>query len=100
MAGYYPDGKGKPGRKPKFRPRITRIKLNPEQAVLFCNCYNTNREFTGGWGWHTYWSTSIPPQPKIFACTSDAWPNKQVVTVMRREIFSPGYLREGSNTSS
>jgi len=25
-------------RKAKFRPRITRIKLNPEQAVLACNC--------------------------------------------------------------
>ena len=28
------------GRKPKFRPRITRVKLNPEQAVLTCDCYN------------------------------------------------------------
>lgn len=27
-------------RKPKFRPVITRIKLNPEQAVLTCNCYS------------------------------------------------------------
>lgn len=26
-------------RKPKFRPRITRVKLNPEQAVLSCGCY-------------------------------------------------------------
>ncbi len=25
--------------KPKFRPRITRVKLNPEQAVLQCNCH-------------------------------------------------------------
>ncbi|MBL7069050.1 MAG: hypothetical protein ISS34_04260 [Candidatus Omnitrophica bacterium] len=31
-------------RKPKFRPRITRVKLNPEQAVLFCSCS------TLGWG--------------------------------------------------
>ncbi len=29
-------------RKPKFRPRITRIKLNPEQAVLLCACYTNN----------------------------------------------------------
>ncbi len=29
-------------KKPKFRPRITRIKLNPEQAVLACNCFNSN----------------------------------------------------------
>jgi hypothetical protein len=27
-------------RKPKFRPKITRVKLNPEQAVLACACYN------------------------------------------------------------
>ena len=26
-------------RKPKFRPTITRIKLNPEQAVLTCQCH-------------------------------------------------------------
>ncbi len=26
-------------RKPKFKPVITRVKLNPEQAVLSCNCY-------------------------------------------------------------
>ena len=25
--------------KPKFDPEITRIKLNPEQAVLVCECY-------------------------------------------------------------
>jgi len=28
-------------RKPKFKPEITRVKLNPEQAVLSCMCYNT-----------------------------------------------------------
>ncbi len=27
------------GRKPKFKPVITRVKLNPEQAVLSCDCY-------------------------------------------------------------
>jgi hypothetical protein len=26
--------------KPKLNPVITRIKLNPEQAVLACNCYS------------------------------------------------------------
>jgi len=29
----------KRGRKPKFKPEITRVKLNPEQAVLSCNCF-------------------------------------------------------------
>jgi len=28
-------------RKLKFRPRISRVKLNPEQAVLTCNCHST-----------------------------------------------------------
>ena len=27
-------------RKPKFRPVITRVKLNPEQAVLTCSCHS------------------------------------------------------------
>jgi hypothetical protein len=26
-------------RKPKFKPVIRRVKLNPEQAVLQCDCY-------------------------------------------------------------
>ncbi|MFA5162496.1 MAG: hypothetical protein WC421_09640 [Elusimicrobiales bacterium] len=26
--------------KPVFNPEITRIKLNPEQAVLACSCYS------------------------------------------------------------
>ncbi len=39
------------GRKPKFKPVITRVKLNPEQAVLTCDCYNLgNRGFiTSAW---------------------------------------------------
>lgn len=28
-------------RKAKFRPVITRVKLNPEQAVLACSCFST-----------------------------------------------------------
>ena len=27
-------------RKPKFRPEVTMIKLNPEQAVLTCQCFD------------------------------------------------------------
>ena len=38
----------KRGRRMKFRPEITRVKLNPEQAVLTCNCY--------GEGWKTDFS--------------------------------------------
>ncbi len=31
-------------KKARFNPEITRVKLNPEQAVLACTCYN-NRKF-------------------------------------------------------
>ena len=36
-------------KKPKFRPVLTRIKLNPEQAVLACGCYSTGliAQYTG-----------------------------------------------------
>ncbi|MFH1413697.1 MAG: hypothetical protein ABIG56_02510 [Candidatus Omnitrophota bacterium] len=26
-------------KKPRFKPRIARVKLNPEQTVLTCTCY-------------------------------------------------------------
>ena len=29
-------------KKPKFRPKMSRIKLNPEQAVLTCDCYTSS----------------------------------------------------------
>jgi hypothetical protein len=35
-------------RKPKFKPVITRIRLNPEQAVLICSCWDGGLELTGG----------------------------------------------------
>jgi hypothetical protein len=34
--------------KKKFKPVITRVKLNPEQAVLTCNCYNTSNYYNPG----------------------------------------------------
>ena len=49
-------------RKPKFRPEIRRVRLNHEQSVLACSCYNspqclvyvTNYRATGGYeGVHT-----------------------------------------------
>lgn len=39
-------------RKPKFKPEITRVKLNPEQAVLSCGCYNNGRTSGGTGGAH------------------------------------------------
>ncbi len=38
-------------RKPKFKPVITRVKLNPEQAVLTCTCYSTGASLQGGGLW-------------------------------------------------
>lgn len=29
-------------RKPKFKPEIARVKLNPEQAVLSCGCHGSH----------------------------------------------------------
>ena len=43
--------RNKRGRKMKFRPEITRVKLNPEQAVLTCDCWEGGYGFVmGGWG--------------------------------------------------
>jgi len=47
-------------RKPKFRPVISRIKLNPEQAVLSCGCY----EFGMVWA-AAYGSNTQPPPDNI-----------------------------------
>lgn len=39
-------------KKPKFKPVITRIKLNPEQAVLQCSCYDIGVKIeSGGASW-------------------------------------------------
>lgn len=35
-------------KKKKFKPTITRVKLNPEQAVLSCTCYDGGRDDSGG----------------------------------------------------
>jgi len=32
----------------KFKPAINKIRLNPEQAVLTCDCYNAGYKFGGG----------------------------------------------------
>jgi hypothetical protein len=39
-------GMNKMVKKTKFKPVITRIKLNPEQAVLTCACYSVGRLFS------------------------------------------------------
>ncbi|MEW6170019.1 MAG: hypothetical protein AB1472_00415 [Candidatus Omnitrophota bacterium] len=44
--------------KPKFEPEITRIKLNPEQAVITCNCITTGYGTLTGRKSYSYCGTS------------------------------------------
>jgi hypothetical protein len=44
-------------KKKKFKPVVTKIKLNPEQAVLQCSCYNTGFYARGGMPGYN-WSNS------------------------------------------
>jgi len=50
--------------KPKFKPVVTRIKLNPEQAVLSCSCYQYGWQRVNG-------STSVTQ----VAWYSGTWPD-------------------------
>ena len=47
-------------RKPKFKPEITRIALNPEQAVLTCECYNV-----GAWIYTAKFQAGVPTGAQI-----------------------------------
>jgi len=49
-------------RKRKFRPRITKIKLNPEQAVLTCTCFDAAQRLSlveEGTGYRALYMPSI-----------------------------------------
>jgi hypothetical protein len=52
-----------------FKPKITRIKLNPEQAVLSCDCYDQGtkaRAFSGSLNSYMYGvSCNNRPEPEI-----------------------------------
>ena len=43
----------------KFKPVVTKIRLNPEQAVLSCACFDMGK---GGWGMTT------EAQPALSVC--------------------------------
>ena len=45
-------------RKAKFRPVISRVRLNPEQAVLSCSCYDH------GTAWSVAYGATLPPIPQ------------------------------------
>ncbi len=75
-------------RKPKFKPVVTRIKLNPEQAVLSCNCH-TGMTFTtmsqmGRSGWQLSYCNLGPSKgfTKTYVCGMgfDVWGLKQAFT--------------------
>ena len=63
MPGKYGSGKGKTRRKPKFSPEITRVKLNPEQAVLVCDCYKRGTRLGGP---HDTWTTLFYCKGRFF----------------------------------
>jgi hypothetical protein len=51
-------------KKLKFKPAITRVKLNHEQAVLFCGCYNVGGIQTSGIDMTSYQACLSPPTLK------------------------------------
>ncbi|MBU1366214.1 MAG: hypothetical protein KJ711_00165 [Candidatus Omnitrophica bacterium] len=92
------------GRRLKFSPEITRVKLNPEQAVLTCDCYNYSlRRYSGSiWGdkigFNFYCYTGMPNGEK-----AHGWFN--YFQMGDRCITNPGYRvwrvgGEGTSSSS
>ena len=54
-------------KKLRFKPEITRVKLDPEQAVLNCACYDLgNQSF--------YNALGSAPGPDIVACNTNMYP--------------------------
>ena len=63
--------------KPKFNPEITRIKLNPEQAVLTCACYSTGyKAGTFQISWHLVCKLG----PKSSGTNTKSWTSGTVKT--------------------
>lgn len=56
------------GKKSKFRPKITKIKLNPEQAVLSCICHTSGWILANGVHGSTPSSQHVcsEPDPRIY----------------------------------
>ena len=69
-------------KKIKFKPKITRIRLNPDQAVLSCSCWQGYWfNFDGSPG-HNYGYAS-PTQTGFLACTRGDKTGANVVEVTR-----------------
>lgn len=71
-------------RKPKFRPRITRIKLNPEQAVLVCNCALTGMADTARLEGDVYYNDA----PLINICDYPLFRNSMPKTLCTTDTFN------------
>ena len=94
MTKKYSSRKDKAGRKPKFRPEISRVKLNPEQAVLVCDCYTSNWRikylFRGGWRLRSLYPTT----------TAYCYPGRSNYYGMQLDVMLGNYTYESARASS
>ena len=84
-------------RKRKFKPIIKRVKLNQEQAVLACSCYNTSNTYylqysaVGGMGYTNDAAGTIHycmPNRKSNGWAIRAWQGPGNILVGKNEISS------------
>ena len=61
-------------KKLKFKPEITRVKLDPEQAVLNCSCYDIGLQAV-------YTSQAQGPSGFTMSCTTNLYPRNHVSAV-------------------
>lgn len=59
-------------KKLKFKPVISRVKLNPEQAVLACSGYTTGWQENSGGSTNAYGCVRLP-SPKGVGAWGKAW---------------------------
>ncbi len=74
-------GKVRRGKRSKFRPEITRIKLNVEQAVLQCSCFfsGMKHEYFSGNHWpEIHWPgyTNLPCIGRLYI---DSAPERGII---------------------
>ena len=62
-------------RKPKFKPQLIRIRLNPEQAVLQCDCFSTGEVLVPGQGYDETFD------PKGHTCGFEQFPKPNMYDV-------------------
>ncbi len=65
-------------KKKKFKPVITRVALNPEQAVLSCSCYSGFKNWTStdtGSSQETVCDTAFTPKSTDFGYWNSSSPS-------------------------